>query len=61
MTAALSDAATRPEPGARLDEADVRSEPFLYSRREYVETADGSTTVCSLSVSSPVKEFGPDD
>jgi hypothetical protein len=43
------------------DEALVEPQPFLYSRREYVETVDGSTTVCSLSVSSPVKEFGPDD
>jgi len=61
MTAALNEAARRPEPGASLDEAVVDLEPFLYSRREYVETAGGSTTVCSLSVSSPVKEFGPDD
>ena len=61
MSPATSAATAQAERGAPSEDTLVDSEPYLFSRREYVETVDGSTTVCSLSVSSPVKEFGPDD
>lgn len=37
------------------------AEPLLYSLRENPTVVSGSTTVSSSSVTSPVREYGPDD
>lgn len=38
-----------------------RDEPLLYARRERVVEADGGTTACRSSTTSPVAEYTPDD
>jgi hypothetical protein len=42
-------------------ELQATARPFLFERRQYIVTADGGTTVCAATSTSPVKEFTPDD
>lgn len=37
------------------------AEPLLFRRREYIDTAEASTTACVSATTSPVKEYTPDD
>lgn len=52
-------AATAPQDMTAQDDRAV--EPLLYALREYPEVISGTTTVSSVSVTSPVRESGPDD
>lgn len=43
------------------DEVPEETVPYLFAEREYVAPVAGTTTVSAVTITSPVKESGPDD